>query len=171
MPVEVIKMKNKELIYWIDLTGPTSLDEIIRLTIIDPNNQVLFNRKFDTKQVDYWDSNINGIIPESLIKEPLFEESRKEIQKIFDSSETLITFYGSTSFLEKQGINLANKTIIDLADSFRVLGDSTDTIENLCIYYGYPLTDNVFERTGIDYAKGINFCYHEMENNRKAQEN
>ena len=64
MPVEVIKMKNKELIYWIDLTGPTSLDEIIRLTIIDPNNQVLFNRKFDTKQVDYWDSNINGIIPE-----------------------------------------------------------------------------------------------------------
>lgn len=171
MPVEVIKMKNKELIYWIDLTGPASLDEIIRLTIIDPNNQVLFNRKFDTKQVDYWDSNINGIMPESLIKEPLFEESRKEIQKIFDSSETLITFYSSTSFLEKQGINLVNKTNIDLADSFRVLGDNTDTIENLCIYYGYPLTDNVFERTGIDYAKGINFCYHEMENNRKAQEN
>ena len=41
----------------------------------------------------------------------------------------------------------------------------------VCVYYGYPLTDNVFERTGIDYAKGINFCYHEMENNRKAQEN
>ena len=33
-------MKNKELIYWVDLTGPAVLDEIVRLTIVDINNKI-----------------------------------------------------------------------------------------------------------------------------------
>ena len=46
-------MKNKELIYWADLTGPAVLDEIVRLTIMDTNNNVLFNHTFNTRLVDW----------------------------------------------------------------------------------------------------------------------
>ena len=46
MPVEVVTMKNKELVYWVDLTGPAVLDEIVRLTIMDTNDNVLFNHIF-----------------------------------------------------------------------------------------------------------------------------
>ena len=57
-------MNDKELIYWVDLTGPESIDEIVRLTIINTNNNVLFNHLFCPKVADYWDSDINGIEPE-----------------------------------------------------------------------------------------------------------
>ena len=39
---------NKTLIYWLDTTGPEDFDEIVRLTIIDTNNKVLFNSTFCT---------------------------------------------------------------------------------------------------------------------------
>ena len=34
-------MKNRELVYWVDLTGPAALDEIVRLTIMDTNDNIL----------------------------------------------------------------------------------------------------------------------------------
>ena len=83
----------------------------------------------------------------------------------------LITFNSSTFFLDKQGIKLSNNRIDDLANPFRVTGDENDTIDNLCAYYGYNLPTNIYERSGIDYAKAVNYCYHEMENYRQAQEN
>ena len=74
--------------------------------------------------------------------------------------------------LEKQGITIPTNTVVeDLADSFRVTGDATDTIDNLCIYYGYDLPTNIYNRTGLDYAKAINYCWHEMERYKEAQEN
>lgn len=163
-------MQNKKLVYWIDLTGPAALDEIVRLTIIDTNNKVLFNHTFSTKLVDYWDSDINGIIPEDTYKERPFDNYKKEIQSIFNQTNRLVTFYSSTFFLSKQGISLSNKEIIDVADDFRVLGDEEDTIDSLCDYYGYTsLPKNIYNRTGIDNAKAINFCHNEMNKYRKAQ--
>ena len=48
-------MNDKQtLIYWVDLTGPAALDEIVRLTIMDTNDNVLFNHAFNTKLVDWW---------------------------------------------------------------------------------------------------------------------
>lgn len=164
-------MKNKELIYWIDLTGPAVLDEIVRLTIMDTNDNVLFNHTFNTKLVDWWYSDLNGIRSEETYKEKPFSEYKDEIQPIFNKASKLITFNGFTFFLEKQGINLSKKKIDDLADPFRVMGDANDTIDNLCTYYGYDLPNNIYNRTGIDYAKAINYCWHVMESNRKAQEN
>lgn len=172
MPVEVIQMRDKQtLIYWIDLTGPAVLDEIVRLTIMNTNDNILFNQKFSTKMVDWWYSDLNGISPEGTYNEQPFESYKDEIQKIFNGANKLITFNSSTFFLEKQGINLSKKKIDDLADPFRVAGDATDTIDNLCIYYGYDLPTNIYNRTGLDYAKAINYCWHEMERYKEAQEN
>ena len=165
-------MRDKQtLIYWIDLTGPAVLDEIVRLTIMNTNDNILFNQKFSTKMVDWWYSDLNGISPEGTYNEQPFESYKDEIQKIFNAANKLITFNSSTFFLEKQGINLSKKKIDDLADPFRVAGDATDTIDNLCIYYGYDLPTNIYNRTGLDYAKAINYCWHEMERYKEAQEN
>ena len=170
-------MKNKELIYWIDLTGPAVLDEIVRLTIVDVNDNILFNHTFNTKLVDWWYSGLNGIRPEETYNQQSFENYKKEIQSIFNPSifnkaSRLITFNSFTFFLDKQGVTIpTNTTVEDLADPFRVLGDANDTIDNLCAYYGYPLSDNIYNRTGVDYAKAINYCWHEMERYKEAQEN
>ena len=169
IPIEVITMKDKQtLIYWVDLTGPAVLDEIVRLTIVDINNNILFNHTFNTKLVDWWYSDLNGIKPEETYNEQQFENYKNKIQTIFNHASKLITFNASTFFLEKQGINLINKQIIDLADPFRVAGWENDTIDNLCTYYGYKLPDNIYSRTGINYAKAINYCWHKMGSNRKA---
>ena len=172
IPIEVITMKDKQtLIYWVDLTGPAVLDEIVRLTIVDINNNILFNHTFNTKLVDWWYSDLNGIKPEETYNEQQFENYKNKIQTIFNHASKLITFNASTFFLEKQGINLSKKKIDDLADPFRVAGDATDTIDNLCAYYGYDLPTNIYNRTGLDYAKAINYCWHEMERYKEAQEN
>lgn len=163
--------ENKTLIYWVDLTGPAPLDEIVRLTIMDTNDNVLFNHIFSTKLVDWWYSDLNGIKPEETFNQQQFENYKNKIQSIFNRSSRLITFDSSTFFLEKQGINLSKKKIDDLADPFRVAGDATDTIDNLCIYYGYDLPTNIYNRTGLDYAKAINYCWREMNKYRQAQEN
>lgn len=39
---------SKTLIYWLDATGPEDFDEIVRLTLIDAGNKVLFNHVFST---------------------------------------------------------------------------------------------------------------------------
>ena len=166
-------MKDKQtLIYWVDLTGPAVLDEIVRLTIVDINNNILFNHIFNTKLVDWWYSDLNGIKPEETYNEQQFEDYKQEIQKIINKANKLITFNSSTFFLEKQDITIPTNTVVeDLADSFRVTGDATDTIDNLCAYYGYDLPTNIYNRTGVEYTKAINYCWHVMESNRKAQEN
>ena len=163
--------ENKTLIYWVDLTGPAPLDEIVRLTIMDTNDNVLFNHIFSTKLVDWWYSDLNGIKPEETFNQQQFEYYKNKIQTIFNHASKLITFNSSTFFLDKQGIKLSNNRIDDLANPFRVTGDENDTIDNLCAYYGYNLPTNIYERSGIDYAKAVNYCYHEMENYRQAQEN
>ena len=165
-------MNDKQtLIYWVDLTGPAVLDEIVRLTIMDTNDNILFNHSFNTKMVDWWYSDLNGIRPEDTYNEQTFESYKDEIQKIFNRANKLITFNASNFFLEKQGITISTNTVVeDLADPFRVLGDANDTIDNLCAYYGYPLSDNIYNRTGVDYAKAVNYSRHEMDRYIKAQE-
>lgn len=164
--------ENKTLIYWVDLTGPAALDEIVRLTIMDTNDNVLFNHTFNTKLVDWWYSDLNGIRPEDTYNEQTFESYKDEIQKIFNRANKLITFNASNFFLEKQGITISTNTVVeDLADPFRVAGDATDTIDNLCIYYGYDLPNNIYSRTGINYVRAVNYCWHEMNRYRQAQEN
>ena len=166
-------MSNKQtLIYWVDLTGPAALDEIVRLTIMDTNDNVLFNHAFNTKLVDWWYSDLNGIKPEETFNQQQFENYKNKIQTIFNHASKLITFNASTFFLEKQGVTIPTNTILeDLADPFRVDGDENDTIDSLCTYYGYDLPNNIYSRTGINYVRAVNYCWHEMNRYRQAQEN
>ena len=166
-------MSNKQtLIYWVDLTGPAALDEIVRLTIMDTNDNVLFNHAFNTKLVDWWYSDLNGIKPEETFNQQQFENYKNKIQTIFNHASKLITFNASTFFLEKQGVTIPTNTILeDLADPFRVAGYENDTIDSLCTYYGYDLPNNIYSRTGINYVRAVNYCWHEMNRYRQAQEN
>lgn len=164
-------MSNKQtLIYWVDLTGPAALDEIVRLTIMDTNDNVLFNHTFNTKLVDWWYSDLNGIKPEETYNEQPFSNYKNEIQSIFNKASRLITFNSFTFFLDKQGVTIPTNTILeDLADPFRVAGDENDTIDSLCTYYGYDLPNNIYSRTGINYVRAVNYCWHEMNRYCQAQ--
>ena len=107
-------MSNKQtLIYWVDLTGPAALDEIVRLTIMDTNDNVLFNHAFNTKLVDWWYSDLNGIKPEETFNQQQFENYKNKIQTIFNHASKLITFNASTFFLEKQGVTIPTNTILE----------------------------------------------------------
>lgn len=159
----------KELVYWLDLTGSADFDEIIRLTIIDTNNKVLFNRKFGTDLVGYWESWLNGIDPDDVVTKSLFKEYKNEVQTIFDQASKVITFYGHVNRLQAQGINVLQAPFDDLSDDFRVMADGPeDTLEHMCNYYGYPLQTNIMKRTGLDNAKAVNYCYQQMQRYRQA---
>lgn len=162
-------INKKDLVYWLDLTGPADCDEIIRLTIIDTNNNVLFNHEFGTELVGYWGSHINGIDPDDVITKPLFSHYKKEVQTTFNKASKIITFYGYPLTLQAQGITFPNVSVDDLSDDFRIMADEgNDTIENMCTYYGYPLTRDIMKRTGVDNAKAVNYCYHMMHYYRKV---
>lgn len=159
----------KELVYWLDLTGSADFDEIIRLTIIDTNNNVLFDREFGTDLVGYWESRLNGINPDNVVNKPLFREFKDEVQAIFNQASKLITFYGYPTRLQAQGIKLPDVPLDDLSDDFRIMADGPeDTIDNMCNYYGYQLPSNIMQRSGIDNAKAVNYCYHQMQRYRQA---
>lgn len=98
---------NKTLIYWLDATGPEEFDEIIRLTIIDTDNKVLFNSTFSTKLVDWWYSDLNGIRPEDTYEAPLLENYKDKIQSIFDRASKIITFNPTITYLKRQGITVS----------------------------------------------------------------
>lgn len=162
-------INKKELVYWLDLTGPADFDEIIRLTIIDTDNNVLFDHEFGTELVGYWDSHINGIDPDDVITKPLFNSYKKEVQSLFNQASKIITFYGYPLLLQSKGINFPNVPVDDLSGDFRVMADdSADTLENMCAYYGYNIPSNVMARTGVDNAMAVNYCYHMMQRYRKA---
>ena len=112
-------MQNKKLVYWIDLTGPAALDEIVRLTIIDTNNKVLFNHTFSTKLVDYWDSDINGIIPEDTYKERPFDNYKKETYRI-NKLLTLLTISEYLAMMKIQLIICAIITGINYQKTFMI---------------------------------------------------
>lgn len=71
-------------------------------------------------------------------------------------------------YKSKEWICLVFKSMMLLTVSGSRGGD-TDTLDNLCTYYGYNLSTNIHERTGIECAKAINYCYHKMEEYSRAQ--
>ncbi|WP_182596981.1 hypothetical protein [Limosilactobacillus rudii] len=46
-----------------------------------------------------------------------------------------------------------------------------DNIEYMCDYYGYSLPSDIMKRTGINNAKAVNYCYHQMQYYRQANNN
>lgn len=116
--------KEKIIILDTETTGfsPTS-DEILQLSIIDGNNEVLINEYFKPEYKAEWKEAmaVNGITPEFLEDKKCIKEYLNQIQIIFDNADCIVGYNTSfdLNFLKAIGIKINDKTeIIDVMRDF-----------------------------------------------------
>ena len=119
--------------YRIGFSG--NLDEILQVSIIDTDGNVLFNSYFKPKVVSWTSAEcVNGISPEMVENAPQISEKIKEISKIVYNSETIIGYntYFNLSFLENSGLVLSeNVEIIDVMRTFaEIYGEWSDCFDD-----------------------------------------
>ena len=98
-------------------------DELLQLSIIDGNSEVLFNSHLKPEKKKSWieAQAVNGISPEMVKDSPHFKDIRDRVQKIFDQADLIISYNGKfdTNFLQMAGINIPeNKLHLDVMKSF-----------------------------------------------------
>lgn len=72
------------------------VDEILQLSIIDENENILYNQYFAPEWKAEWPEAmaVNHIIPEMLAGKPHFKDCLPQIQSIIDSADTIVTYNG-----------------------------------------------------------------------------
>ncbi|MBQ5559558.1 MAG: hypothetical protein IIT46_07240 [Lachnospiraceae bacterium] len=129
-------VKYKAIVIDTATTGLNSkIDEILQVSIIDTDGNVLFNSYFKPKVVSWTSAEcVNGISPEMVENAPQISEKIKEISKIVYNSETIIGYntYFNLSFLENSGLVLSeNVEIIDVMRTFaEIYGEWSDCFDD-----------------------------------------
>ncbi|MBR4182470.1 MAG: 3'-5' exonuclease [Lachnospiraceae bacterium] len=85
------------------------VDEILQLSIIDENENILYNQYFAPEWKAEWPEAmaVNHIIPEMLAGKPHFKDCLPQIQSIIDDADTIVTYNGEwfdIPMLEFKGI-------------------------------------------------------------------
>ncbi|MBQ5559487.1 MAG: 3'-5' exonuclease [Lachnospiraceae bacterium] len=126
------KIKHKGIVIDTETTGlDPKQDELLQVSIIDIEGNVLFNSYFKPK-VTSWTSAelVNGISPQMVENSPKISEKIKEINKIVYNAETIIGYntHFDLSFLYYNGLILSENTkFIDVMTIFaEIYGEWSD---------------------------------------------
>lgn len=88
---DILDNKDKYVILDAETTGLESFDQVIELSIIDLNGNVLFNSLFNpTIKVSKGAESVNGLNNKILSNEPLWSEKWEEIKSILENKIALI---------------------------------------------------------------------------------
>ena len=117
-------MKNKYIIIDTETTGfhPYDGDELLQVSIIDTDGNVLFDEYFKPQHRTEWKEaeQVNGISPEMVADRPAISEKISEINAIIENSDTIIGY--NTQF--DIGFLKANGAIVpDDIDTIDVMED------------------------------------------------
>lgn len=123
-------MKNKYIIIDTETTGfhPYDGDELLQVSIIDTDGNVLFDEYFKPQHRTEWKEaeQVNGISPEMVADRPAISEKISEINAIIENSDTIIGY--NTQF--DIGFLKANGAIVP--DDI----DTIDVMEDFAEIYG-----------------------------------
>lgn len=102
---------SRVIVYDTETTGlHPDVDELLSLSILDGDGNVLFSEYFRPSRVTTWPGaeRINGISPEMVKDKRPAVEYRKEIQDIFDTADVLVTYNGrfDGGFLKAIGVRI-----------------------------------------------------------------
>lgn len=167
--------KSKILVFDVETTGlNNSCDEILQLSLIDGNYNVLFNEYFKPTHTHEWSeaASINGITSDMVADKKTFDEFKDTIQSIFDNAEHYVAYniWFDWGFLEAHGIifNYDAKRTDVMLDFAEIYGEWNDYFHDwkwqkliTCAnYYGYTSEDNF--HNSFEDVKATLYCYYKM---------
>ena len=112
------------IIFDVETTGFSPLnDEILQISIIDDNFNVLYDEMFKPSHVVSWDAaqRIHGITPRMVSDKCLIKLALNDIQKIFDKANVVVGYNVDFDirFLQAAGIKgVRDKEIIDVMEEY-----------------------------------------------------
>ncbi len=161
-----------KLVFDVESTGLDPWeDEILQLSIMDQDGNVLFNDYFEPEYVYEWPDAeaINGISPLMVEGKESFVSRINEIQEIFDQADELIGYNVNfdISMLRESGIRIPNVKIRDVMRDFAPIYGLWDHVggcyRNVKLvtcakYYGYTFDAH----DSLEDTKATLYCYQQL---------
>lgn len=154
-------------------------DEILQLSIIDGNGEVLFSSYIKPLRKVTWEAAqaVHGIAPEDVKDAPVPLEVVDQIRKIFDEHKLHIAYNGcfDKKFLYKWGIDFGSAVYFDVMHAFApIYGEWNDyygeykwqKLVKCASYYGYEFKAH----DALEDVRATLFCFLKMMENDIAQE-
>lgn len=118
------KSQNNVIVIDTETTGLVAgSDELLQVSIINADNEVLFNSYIRPTYTQAWDSAqaVNGISPEMVADAPTIDDVRKQIQSIFDNANVICGYNTQfdLGFLQAAGITVRDDvSVVDVMRDF-----------------------------------------------------
>lgn len=111
------------IVFDVETTGLSKEnDEILKLSIIDGDYNVLFDSFIKPSKVNSWEDaeRIHGITPDMVKDAPFFEEVKDKVQEIFNDASVMVAYNGDfdIGFLSNVGIRIPNIKYHDVMYEF-----------------------------------------------------
>ena len=92
--------REKVLFFDLELTGFYDHDEILSVTIVDANGNLIMDTLVQPKKKKKWKNTekIHGITPDMVVDSPTMDELTPKIREIFDGADNVIAYGVSTDY-------------------------------------------------------------------------
>lgn len=141
-------------------------DELLSLTIIDVNGNVLFNEMFKPEKHKSWKKaeEVNHITPE-MVKDKLpFKSYIPQIKTILDTHDLIIGYNISydIDILKSNGVYVSKDKLFDVMKYYsQILGDGVwHKLKHCADYYKFNWTNT--QHTSLGDTEATLFCFNEM---------
>lgn len=170
-------MKKNMICLDVQTTGLSYDDEILQLTILNEDGEILFHHYIKPRLLCSWydAEEVYGITQEMVRCEKTITMYKEELQKIFDNADVVIGYnihYFDSVFLKKAGLKLDHLQMFDVMEEFApIFGETSEyfnqyiwqSLETCCKYYGYKLPEG--KKNSLENAKATLYCFKEMMKN------
>ena len=175
-----MKEADKLIVFDTETTGlDFENDEILQLSIINSDGEVLFDRYFKPEEKTEWPEaqKFNGISPEMVKDLPGYRDSLDQVKAIFENAETLVAYNNAfdVEMLKRWGINLEEKKQADVMKDFALLYGEYQTeynefkwqkLSKCAEYFGYSFNPH----NSLEDVKATLYCYEKMEEMKQSGE-
>lgn len=152
------------------------VDEILQISAIDGNGEVLINEYIKPERASSWESAeaVNGISPEMVSGCSSIRKRLPEIQNLINAADLIVGYNidFDLGFLRQLGINIPQKTVIyDVMAAFaEIYGEWNEyfrdykwqKLQTCATYYGYA-GDGAFHDS-LEDVRATLYCFYAMQN-------